>query len=269
MTDYIVMLSGGLTSFEAGRRAIEKHGHDKVRFWFADTNTEHPDLYRFIAECAALLDHPIERLANDDKDVWDTFYEARFLGNSRVDPCSRALKREPLRKKLKAEYPNPDDAVIILGMDDMEDCHRMERAAHHQLPYKTWFPLMDEPRTNKAEISRWLSLRGIERPVLYDKGFQHNNCGGFCVKAGLGQFAHLYKEFPQVYDLHASKEQEFREWIGKDVSILRDSRGGEVKPMTLEMLRQRIDDGESFPYETGWACMCFIPDDDFTRTDWD
>lgn len=262
MTHYIVMFSGGLTSYEAARRAIEAHGHENVRIWFADTNTEDEDLYRFNADVERILDHPIEVLDNDGVSVWDSFFKNRMMGNTRLDPCSKFLKRMPLRKKLEQEYPNPDDAVVVLGMDGIEDCNRTKRAEKHQLPYKTWFPLLEEPIVMKSHIARELQKQGIARPRLYDYGFSHNNCGGFCVKAGQGQFAHLLKVFPERYAFHEQKEQEFREFIGKDVSILRDRRGGEVKPMTMKDLRERIEAGEQFDYDTGWECLCFVEGQD-------
>ena len=258
MTDYIVMFSGGLTSYEAARRTIEAHGHDNVRIWFADTNTEDEDLYRFNADVERILEHQIEVIDNEGMSVWDWFFKAKMMGNSRLDPCSMNLKRKPLRKKLEAEYPNPDDAVVVLGMDGIEDCNRTERAAKHQLPYKTWFPLLEEPIVMKSHISKELKKLGVERPRLYDYGFSHNNCGGFCVKAGIGQFAHLLKVFPERYSYHEQKELEFRKFIGKDVSIMRDRRNGESKPMTMQHLRKRIEQGEVFHYDTGWECLCFI-----------
>lgn len=256
--DYIVMFSGGLTSFEAARRAIEKHGHDRVRLWFAETSMEDEDLYRFSRDVERLLEHEIEVLDNDGMTPWDMFYKHRFLGNTRIDPCSKFLKRVPLKRKLQAEYPDPTTATVILGMDGVEDCKRTERAAEGQKPYATWFPLLDEPIVTKTEIGRWLKEHGVERPRLYDEGFIHNNCGGFCVKAGAGQFAHLLKTHPERFADHERREQEFRDWIGKDVSILRDQRGGKVKPMTLLDLRRRIEDGETWAYEQGWSCLCFV-----------
>ena len=163
-----------------------------------------------------------------------------------------------MKKKLKAEYPNPDDAVVILGMDGIEDCNRVERAAKNQLPYKTWFPLLEEPIVMKSHISKQLKEIGIDRPKLYDLGFSHNNCGGFCIKAGFGQFAHLLKVLPERYAHHEQKEQEFREFIGKDVSILRDRRDKTTTPMTLESFRKRVENGEEFAYDTGWECLCFV-----------
>jgi len=255
--DYVVMYSGGVTSFEAARRAIEKHGKDNVRLWFADTLIEDEDLYRFNDDVEEYLGVDIE-VISEGLSVWDVFFKERFIGNTRADPCSKILKREALRKKLKKEYPNPDDVVVILGMDDIEDCNRWKAAEKAQAPYSVWFPLMDGEPMMKTDIIRWLQENDIEPPRLYKMGFKHNNCGGFCVKAGLGQFAHLYKTMPERYAYHENKEEEFREFIGKDVSILRDRRNNTTKPLTMRQLRERIDAGESFAYDSDWSCMCFV-----------
>lgn len=45
---FLVNLSAGLTSFEALRRALDKHSKENVQAIFADTNSEDPDLYRFL-----------------------------------------------------------------------------------------------------------------------------------------------------------------------------------------------------------------------------
>lgn len=49
-------------------------------------------------------------------------------------------------------------------------------------------PLCDPPYINKNEMIKNLRLLGIKPPRLYSMGFAHNNCGGFCVKAGKGHF---------------------------------------------------------------------------------
>ena len=58
-TDCIVMYGGGLTSYEAAKRAIERYGHSAVEIWFADTRTEDEDLYRFNRDVEKLLNHNI------------------------------------------------------------------------------------------------------------------------------------------------------------------------------------------------------------------
>ncbi|MHC4907875.1 MAG: phosphoadenosine phosphosulfate reductase domain-containing protein [Planctomycetota bacterium] len=263
MVDYIVMYSGGLTSFEAARLTIEKYGKSNVRLWFADTLTEDEDLYRFNKDVENYLGVEIE-VISEGESVWDIFFKHRFLGNTRADPCSKFLKRNSIKKKLKEEYPDPKDAIVVLGMDDIEDCNRWERAAKAQEPYETYFPLIEQGPILKSEIINFLEGVDIDAPRLYSMGFTHNNCGGFCVKAGLGQFAHLYETMPERYLYHENKEQEFREFIEKDVSILRDRRGGETSPLTMKDLRQRIEDGEKFNYDAGWTCMCFVDTNDFS-----
>jgi len=40
----------------------------------------------------------------------------------------------------------------------------------------------------KDEMMAWLVREGIALPRLYGLGFSHNNCGGFCIKAGQANF---------------------------------------------------------------------------------
>jgi len=49
---------------------------------------------------------------------------------------------------------------------------------------------------------------------------------------------------PERYAFHEAKEQEMREFLGKDISILRH-RGGEKKgqPMTLREFREKVEAG--------------------------
>ena len=123
------MYGGGLTSYEAAKRAIEKYGLDDVEIWFADTRMEDDDLYRFNRDVEKLLGKKI-RVFDQGLDVWGIFHRERFLGNSRVDPCSKFLKRVPLRKELEARFPNwacvkcgspwskkEDDSIAVQELD--------------------------------------------------------------------------------------------------------------------------------------------------------
>jgi 3'-phosphoadenosine 5'-phosphosulfate sulfotransferase (PAPS reductase)/FAD synthetase len=93
---YIISYSGGLGSFMAAYLCRERYGAENCVLLFADTNTEDEDLYRFVDETVAFLGIEFVRLDNDGKNIWDAFTAAKFMGNSRVDPCSRNLKRIPL-----------------------------------------------------------------------------------------------------------------------------------------------------------------------------
>ena len=100
---------------------------------------------------------------------------------------------------------------------------------------------------------------GIEPPLLTREGFPHANCGGGCVKAGVGQFKKLLDLHPDTFSEWERKEEEVRVFLGKDVAILRDRSGGETKPLTLAALRSRVNEGNLFPVlaaDEGDACSC-------------
>ena len=336
----IVMYGGGVTSYEASRRAIERFGRENTEIWFADTLTEDRDLYRFNRDVEKLLGIEITRF-DQGKDIWQVFFEQRALGNSRMDPCSKFLKRKPLREELnnrfcdwrcvvcdthltvkpldirvvsntgkwdhlagcqncsdtdpvysallddyetltKSHVLDSDEARllfsriderlepadregrtvrVVLGMDKIDDCRRSIRAELSFLPFRVWFPL-DDPEWEvafKERIMEDLRSQGIQPPRLYELGFKHNNCGGFCVKAGLGQIAHYYKIKPEEYAEHERKEEEFRDFIGKDVSIFSKTVDGKKTPMTMRALRKRIEAGEEFKFEPSLECQCFSP----------
>ena len=58
-TDCIVMYGGGLPSYEAAKRSIDRYGRESVEIWFADTRMEDEDLYRFNRDVEILLQHNI------------------------------------------------------------------------------------------------------------------------------------------------------------------------------------------------------------------
>ena len=56
--DHVVSYSGGLDSFIAAHRVVEKYGPEDVRLFFMDTKTEDEDLYRFLDETSRFLNCP-------------------------------------------------------------------------------------------------------------------------------------------------------------------------------------------------------------------
>src|SRR5690606_35946081 len=151
----------------------------------------------------------------DGRDPWRVFHDVRFLGNTRVDPCSRILKRDLIRRWLE-EHCDPAETVIYLGMDWTE-MHRYERAAEAWKPWRAEAPMTEPPMLTKDDMLDWLRREGIEPPRLYKMGFPHNNCGGFCVKAGQAHFALLWRTMPERYLYHEQREQELRAYLGRDV----------------------------------------------------
>jgi hypothetical protein len=249
------MFSGGLGSYEAARRVIERHGEERVTLLFADTKMEDYDLYRFVGETAFSLNVEIFTIA-DGRDVWQVFRDERYLGNSRIDPCSKILKRKLMRQWVEDKY-EPGEVTVYLGIDWTEE-HRFTRARDRWAPYQVEAPLCDPPPITKAEIVAGLLARFIEPPRLYAMGFPHNNCGGFCVKAGQAQFRLLLEKMPERYAYHEAQEEQLRYSLGKDVSILKDRRGGITKPLTLRAFRERVQGGQKTDQHEWGGCGCAV-----------
>jgi hypothetical protein len=263
----VVMVSGGLGSFEAARRVLERYGKKNVHLWFADTRMEDEDLYRFLNDVESNLGVKIHRFA-EGRTPWEVFKDERFLGNSRIDPCSKILKRQFLREKLISTFGYLN-AIVYLGLDWTEP-HRVSRASEYweKDGIKVDFPLCWEPFLFPQDYFEIARGYGIEPPRLYQYGFPHNNCGGACVKAGIKQWAHLWKTFPDRYLWNETQEEQLRHYLGKNISILVDRHGGERRPMTLRELRKRLEEddvqrkfNEPSLYDRlpddGWVCSCF------------
>ena len=264
VTTALVQFSGGVGSFFALLRAAERYGWENVVALFADVRMEDEDLYRFVWQVAEDLADGGGRLevVCDGRTPWDVFFDERFLGNSLVDPCSRVLKRELMRAWIEANYPDPDDVVIVLGFDWTER-HRFERAAPRWAPYRVEAPLCDPPFVEKGNLLRELKKRGYEVPRLYKVGgFSHNNCGGFCVKAGHKSMKRLLEVFPDRYAAHEAREQEIREYLDADVAILRHRSGPlDGSPLTMKTFREAIEADEHrapalFDPTDAGACAC-------------
>jgi hypothetical protein len=250
------MFSGGVGSWAAARRVVEQHGTEGLTLLFADTLIEDADLYRFIGEAASDVGGAYVRVA-EGRTPWEVFRDERFLGNSRVDPCSKILKRQQL-DRWRDENCDPENTTIYLGIDWTE-AHRLARTRPRMAPWHVEAPMCEAPFVSKRDMLAALTARGIRPPRLYELGFPHNNCGGGCVKAGQGHFAHLLKTLPDVYADWERNEQAIRDHLGRqDVTILKDRRGGVTKPLSLRMFRERTEAGEQGDlYEWG-GCGCAI-----------
>jgi hypothetical protein len=252
---HVVNFSGGACSFWAAYRAIQKHGKADVTLLFADTLMEDWDLYRFLEDAGAVLGVPVTRCA-EGRSVWEVFDDESMMGNSRTPLCSRILKREVLDKWRHENCP--EGATVHIGIDWTET-HRVAPTRLALTGWQVEFPMMDEPLWDKCKMLAELEKLGVKPPRLYAMGFPHNNCGGFCVKGGQAQFAHLLKTMPERYAFHEQKEEAFRARVGKDVSILNDRRGdGKKKTLTLRSLRLRIEAGESFDRNDWGGCGCSL-----------
>lgn len=303
MTKHVVFTSGGVGSWYTGHLVAGRVGVRNCTFLFTDTRNEDPDVYRFlvesvavtagrsraaapvVAQCRALppIQHPgfsaavaaVQAAAAvvlpelvwlaDGRNLWELFEQSNFIGNTRVDICSRKLKRDVGRAWIEANC-DPAAAVLYFGIDAGErdrfyGTETKPGIAARWVPYRAEAPICDLPRVGKCDMAKVAERLGLDPPSMYDEGFPHANCGGLCVKGGHAQMALLLAARPDYFYHNADKEQEFRARTGKDVAIMRDRRGGITTPLPMLEFARQIESGERVPDPRDWGkgCQCFTP----------
>lgn len=213
----------------------ERHGTDDMILLFTDTKFEDEDTYRFLRDAADNIGAPLEIIA-DGRDIWQVFYDKKFLANSRVDVCSRILKRELADKWIESKF-FPDEVTCYIGIDWTEE-HRITRLAERKLPYVYKAPLCEEPYLTKAELHMWAEREGLKKQRLYEIGMAHANCGGGCVKAGQGHWRQLFRQWPERYKLWEDKEQDLYEKVPNAKPFLRIQRNKKKIYLSLKQFRE-------------------------------
>ena len=271
MTNHVVMYSGGIGSWMTARKVVDEHGPDHVTLLFADVkgnnDNEHlgedEDTYRFIADSTFELGARLVTL-NEGRSIWQVFKDDRFLGNSRLANCSKFLKQKPCRDWLLANC-DPDTTTVYVGIS-WDEVHRLPaiERAYEAIGFKAKAPLCDPPYMDKQQMLDACRAAELEPPRAYTLGFPHNNCGGFCVRAGQAQFRLLLQQNRDRYLFHEGKEQELRDYLGKDVTILKEVVNGQPVPLSLTAFRERQDrqpglfDFDEFDFG---GCGCFVQEE--------
>ena len=261
---HIISISGGIGSYFTLKRVLEKNIKEDVIAVFCDTLAEDGDLYRFLDDIEKKLGIQIVRLCQG-KTPFELAWEDNFMYNSRIANCSKKLKSRPFKKWLKENF-QPDECCLYLGIDWTES-HRKEAIIRNYDPYRVEFPMCDPPLISKPEMLDELKQEGIEIPYMYKAGFSHNNCGGACIKGGIGHWTHLLEVDRRKFLEWENKENAMRRKLQKDISILK--RKG--KPFTLHDLRMSVEGrGVQLSFEEMCdigGCGCFVEDETKEKDD--
>lgn len=221
-----------------------------------ETYAGNPEWRRFLGQ---LRDRTAEAVPElvwlvEGRDIWEIYRDEKFLGNSSRDPCSKIDKRQHLTQWCRANL-DPANTVIYFGISQGEK-HRYEdfdkktgkpRGLKHRWAAHGWTakaPLVDlEVEGNTSPIV-YMKREGLVPPRLYAWA-SHNNCGGFCCKAGQHHWKARFEHQPERFRYDAIMEQKIRAYLGKDVSILSDRRGSTKKrPLTLFTFGARLKSGQ-------------------------
>lgn len=256
----IVNVSGGMGSAVALLRTIDRYGKDGTLAVFADTRWEDADTYRFLDDVERVAGLPIVRLS-DGRNIWDVFSETAFFTTMQGGcKASWELKKLPITR-FAEEHGKPETTTHLVGFgpDEYARQERLRQAIH---PWKVDFPLTWNGYSHRCDLTEELRAKGIEPPLLYAKGYPHNNCGGACILAGISQWAGLLADNRELYLESERREQDFLAELRRRgrtvITILKDRRGGEVNNLSLRQLREEIEAGVRVPRDT-WretTCSC-------------
>ena len=158
---HVVNESGGICSFWATKRVIDRHGKDGVVRLFADVCMEDEDLYRFQREATEYFGVPLTRISLE-KTPWELFEQQGMIGNSRSPLCSVMLKRELLDRWMRANTLELTTTLYI-GIDWTEE-HRLRDLRQRKPTWRIEAPMTEEPYWDKCKMLEELKRIGIEPP---------------------------------------------------------------------------------------------------------
>ena len=206
----VCWISAGVSSFVAGY--LERESVDK--FLYIDIADQHPDSMRFIKDCEKVLGKEIEILKSTEYSSVEDCVKA-FNGFRNVHtgfaPCTNWLKKR-VRKEWEFEHRDYD-LTYVWGMDCNEK-NRADRLKETMINFTHCFPLIERGLT-KEEAHGICAELGIKRPLMYDLGYNNNNCVG-CVKGGMGYWNKIRVDFPEVFESRSKLERSIGNTILKE-----------------------------------------------------
>lgn len=260
---HLVNVSGGAGSAVALFRVIDRYGRENVSASLADTNSEHPDLYRFVDDLEAAAGVPIVRL-NDGRTIWDVFLKELAFTNKQSGGCLAAwhLKKLPLEAHA-ATIGTPATVTIHIGFSIDED-DRIARLRANRGQWTYDFPLTWPRAMLRCDVMDELARRGIKECSVYSDGYPHSNCLRWnCIKSGIGQWLGVLKDNRAGYlEAEGFEQQVIAGQIAKGRkprTILRDRIGGATQDLSLRQLREEADAGikRQVPAWRESSCSCF------------
>lgn len=249
--NHIATVSGGLTSAYCADMVLREH--PDARLVFTDTKWEDPDLYRFLRDLESRWGKSIE-VVSDGRNPEELFRDEGILGNDRMPVCSRKLKAGTMQTWLKNNLP----AVVYFGID-LSEAHRAEKIREHygrgfggsvvcEFPLMRAGLFLDKDKIQSEIKNVW----GIEIPRLYRMGFDHNNCGGGCVRGKKGHWKRLLEMLPDVYAERERMEREFRKNVPQMKYTILDGQS-----LAQFREKQAAQPQLFLADESGTVCMCF------------
>lgn len=203
--------SCGITSAVACKLALDKY--ENVEFYYMEIDTAHPDNERFIADCEKWYGKKINRIrSNKYIDQFDVIEKTNTVNSPYGAYCTKYLKKEvrfELEQRMKPDLFEQDRPQYTNQVHGFEwDISQITRAIDYAMDYsytKPLFPLIENKLT-KENCAQIILDAGIKMPVMYELGYNNNNCVG-CVKGGKGYWNKIRIDFPETFERMAKAER--------------------------------------------------------------
>jgi len=171
---------------------------------------EHEDNLRFIDDFTKATGIPIKIIMDEQSNgsIYNIFLKRKYIKNKYGAPCTMILKRD-----MRKAYQRPDDIQILGYTADEQD--RADRFIDANNEVNEDFILLTNGVTKQDCYRLIRDTLGIELPIMYQLGYQNNNCVG-CIKGGMGYWNKIRVDFPEAFNKMARLERTIGHSICKD-----------------------------------------------------
>lgn len=203
MKRLVIWFSCGAASAVATKICLKKYaGEYEIAIVRCVVANEHSDNDRFAQDCSEWFGQKIIELRSPFyRDCWDVWEIQGFLiGGRGGSPCTTSMKRKPGRI-----FVNEWQADLEAYGYTVEEKERAS-AFRKKNPTVTLITPLIDAGLGKADCLAMIARAGIEIPMMYQLGFNNNNCIG-CVKGGAGYWNRIRIHFPDVFERMAKLER--------------------------------------------------------------
>ena len=234
-TRLVCWFSCGAASAVATKLAIQqyKDTHEIViaRCIVAE---EHPDNDRFASDCEKWFGMPITNMVSEEYigSVWEVIRRRKFISGPKGAPCTMLLK-----KQVREDFQLPTDKHVFGYCSEEQDRWDSFLDSNN---IDAISPLM-ERGLEHADCLAMVQNAGIKLPVMYELGYQHNNCIG-CVKAGgAGYWNKIRQDFPIQFWKMAGASRAL------SAQMVKVTEDGKERRIYLDELKPGVGDYQSEP----------------------
>ena len=201
MSRIVCWFSCGAASAVATKLAIvENAGKRPLVVVRCIVKEEHDDNDRFAADCEKWFGVPILNLINEEYggSIFEVFRRRSYITGVAGAPCTRLLKKE-----VREGFQKPGDTHVFGYCAEEQD--RFDRFLDAN-NIDVMAPLV-ERGLQHSDCLAMIQDAGIELPVMYKLGYQHNNCIGCCKATGQGYWNKIRTDFPMAFDRMAAESR--------------------------------------------------------------